>query len=71
MYNNQFPQQNPFGQFQNFQQQYSQFANNFQQNSNGMDPQMVVQNMLNTGQMSQQQFNQCRMMANQIMGVNM
>lgn len=71
MYNNTFPQPNPFGQFQNFQQQYSQFANNFQQNNNGMDPQMVVQNMLNSGQMSQQQFNQCRMMANQIMGVNM
>ena len=67
----QMPFNNPLGNVQNFQKQYQEFAQNFQMNNNGANPQTIVQNMLNNGQMSQQQFNACRMMANQIMGVNM
>lgn len=35
----------------------------------GQNPQQVVQNLLNNGQMTQQQFNQLRNMANQITGM--
>ena len=45
-----------------FMQQFRNFKRNFQG-----DPQQVVLNMLNSGQMSQQQFNQLQNMANQIM----
>lgn len=46
----------------NFMQQFQNFKRNFQGN-----PQQAVMNMLNNGQMSQQQFNQLQAMANQIM----
>lgn len=46
----------------NFLQQFAQFKKNFQG-----DPQQAVLNLLNSGQMSQQQFNQLQNMANQIM----
>lgn len=50
----------------NFMQQFQNFKRNFQGN-----PQQAVMNMLNNGQMSQQQFNQLQAMANQIMnGMN-
>lgn len=62
--------QNPFSNFQIFQQQFNSFAQTFQQQNQGVNPQQLVQGMLNNGQMSQQQFNQCRMMANQITGMN-
>lgn len=64
------PMNNPLFQFQNFQQQFNNFAQTFQQQNQGINPQLVVQNMLNNGQMSQQQFNACRVMANQITGMN-
>lgn len=64
------PINNPLSQFQNFQQQFNNFAQTFQQQNQGINPQFVVQNMLNNGQMSQQQFNACRVMANQITGMN-
>lgn len=70
--NNQF--QNPlfsmFGNMQNFQNQFDQFSRNFSNNNNGMNPQAMVQNLLNSGQMTQDQFNQFRIMANQITGQN-
>lgn len=70
--NNQF--QNPlfsmFGNMQNFQNQFNQFSRNFSNNNNGMNPQAMVQNLLNSGQMTQDQFNQFRIMANQITGQN-
>lgn len=64
------PMNSPLSQFQNFQQQFNNFAQTFQQQNQGVNPQFVVQNMLNNGQMSQQQFNACRVMANQITGMN-
>lgn len=45
-----------------FMQQFRNFQRNFQG-----DPKQTVLNMLNNGQMSQQQFNQLQNMANQIM----
>lgn len=45
-----------------FMKKFNEFRNNFQGN-----PQQAVMNMLNNGQMSQDQFNQLQSMANQIM----
>lgn len=63
-------QQNPilsmFGSMQNFNNQFNNFKQNFSQQ--GMNnPQMLVQNLLNSGQMTQQQFNQYSAMADVIM----
>lgn len=54
---------NGFGNFGNFANLISQF-NNFKQNFQG-DPKQQVQNMLNSGQMSQSQFNYFAQLANQ------
>lgn len=56
-----------FGNFQNFQNQFSAF----QQQMNGVDPRQKVQELLNSGQMSQEQFNTLRVLANQITGKRM
>ena len=55
--------QNP----QQFKAQFDNFARNFRQG--GQNPQAVVQQLLNSGQMTQDQFNQLRNMANQITGL--
>ena len=51
----------PLGSMQNFMTQFNQFRQTFQGN-----PQQQVQQMLNSGQMSQQQFNQLSQLATQI-----
>lgn len=51
----------PFGNMQNFVRQFNQFRNHFQG-----DPRQQVQNLLNSGQMTQEQFNQLSNMANQL-----
>lgn len=51
---------NPFANFQNTLQQFNQFKQGFQG-----DPQQIVQNMLQNGQMSQQQFDQLSGMVRQ------
>ena len=56
-----------FGNMQNFQQQFA----NFQKQMGNVNPQQKVQEMLNNGQLSQQQFNMLRMMANQLTGRRM
>lgn len=53
----------------NFQQQFNQFVQNFRQSN--ITPQQAVQNMLNSGQMTQEQFNQYRQMANMLTGKNL
>lgn len=62
--------QNPilsmFGSMQNFNSQFNNFKQNFSQQGMG-NPQMLVQNLLNSGQMTQQQFNQYSAMADAIM----
>lgn len=56
-----------FGNFQNFQNQFS----TFQQQMSGTDPRQKVQELLNSGQMTQEQFNTLRLLANQITGKQM
>lgn len=55
-----------FGNFQNFQQQFNQFAQNFRQMN--QDPQQMVQGLLNSGRMTQEQFDQFSQIANMITG---
>ena len=50
-------------------QRFSQFVQNFR-NTINLNPRDVVQEMLNKGQMSQQQFEALRRQTNQIMGTN-
>lgn len=50
----------PTNNMANMLQRFNQFRSTF----NG-DPKQVVQNLLNSGQMSQQQFNQLQQMASQ------
>lgn len=52
---------NPFGNMMNLMNQFNQFKNNFQG-----DPRAQVQQLLNSGQMSQQQLNQLQNMARQL-----
>lgn len=56
------PQQNngPFGNFQNMMNQFQQFRNSFRG-----DPKAQVQELLRSGKMTQQQFNQLSQLAQQ------
>ena len=47
------------------QKKFNDFAQNFQGNT---DPKQIVQNLLNSGQMTQSQFNQFSNIANQLLG---
>lgn len=53
-----------FNNMQNFMNQFNQFKQNF----GNQNPQQVVQQLLDSGRMSQQQFNQLSQLANMIMG---
>ena len=63
---NQNPIFNMLGGFQQFEQNFNAFAQSMSQQ--GMTPQQMVQNLLNSGKMSQEQFNQLSQMANMITG---
>lgn len=56
-----------FGNMQNFLSQFNQFKQQFNGQQN---PQQMVQQLLDSGKMSQQQFNQLSQMANQILNMN-
>lgn len=56
------PQNLPANNDGNFLQQLAEFRKAL----GGKDPQAIVQNLLNTGQMSQQQFQQLKAQAEQI-----
>lgn len=59
-YNRQnFQPNSPFGNIQNMLTQFQQFRNGFRG-----DPRQEVQNLLNSGKMTQQQFNQLSQLAN-------
>lgn len=58
MFGNQPQANNPFGNAMNVINQFNQFRSTFQG-----DPQQKVQELLNSGQMSQEQFNQLSNMA--------
>lgn len=59
-----------FGGIQNFTQRLQNFAQEFSRQTS-MSPKEKVQEMLNSGQMSQSQFNQFRAMANKLTGKNL
>lgn len=63
---NQNPIFSMLGGFQQFQQNFNAFAQSMSQQ--GMTPQQMVQNLLNSGKMSQDQFNQFSQLANMITG---
>lgn len=67
------PLYNRFGnngqQNSNFVNAFRSFAANFSNQSN-MTPQQRVQELLNSGQMTQEQFEYFRQMANQLTGKN-
>ncbi len=52
-------------------QQFSQFRQNWLQQNPNVNPQQAVQQLLNSGKMSQQQFEQFRKIANGISGMKM
>ena len=56
--------QNPLGNMMNFMQQFNQFKTNFRG-----DPKQQVQQLLESGQMSQDQFNQLSEMAKQFQSI--
>ena len=62
----QFPS-NP-QQLNQIKQQFETFARNFQQS--GQNPQQIVQQLLNSGKMTQDQFNQYRDLTNKLTGQN-
>lgn len=55
------PIHGPMGQMQQMMSAFQQFKANFKG-----DPQQEVQRLLNSGQMTQQQYNQLQQMANQM-----
>lgn len=55
---------------QNLYQQVNNFAQMISQQSNGMTPQQMVQNLLNSGKVSQGQYEQARNWVNKITGMN-
>lgn len=65
---NRFAQNNqnagPFGNMMNLMSRFNQFRNTFQG-----DPRATVQQLLDSGQMTQEQFNQLSQMANQFQGM--
>lgn len=52
-------------------QQFNQFRQNWIKQNPAGNPQQVVQQLLNSGKMSQQQFEQFRNMANSLTGLKM
>ena len=52
-------------------QQFQQFRQNWLQQNPNTSPQQAVQQLLNSGQMSQQQFEQFRKIANGFSGMKM
>ena len=63
-----FQLQQLMGNPQLFQKQLNNFAQNYSRTFGNMNPQQVVQQLLNSGQMTQAQFNQFRNFVNQITG---
>lgn len=51
-------------------QNFNNFAQQFQNQNKNQTPQQKVQELLNSGQMTQQDFNQLREIANKITGKN-
>ncbi len=56
--------------FAEFMKDFNNFAQQFKNQNQNVSPQQKVQELLNSGKMSQQDFNQLREIANQITGRN-
>ena len=52
-----------------FQNKFNQFVQNFQ-NQGNQDPRQKIQELLDSGRMTQQQYNQLRQVANKFFGTN-
>ena len=61
--------QQPLNNPMQFKQQFEAFAKQFQQS--GQNPQQIVQQLLNQGKMTQDQFNRLREQANRITGMRL
>lgn len=59
-----------FGGYNNFDNAFTNFMRNPMFQNQQITPQQIVQQKLNSGEMTQEQFNQLRAIANQIMGTN-
>lgn len=59
-----------FGGYNNFNNAFTNFMRNPMFQNQQITPQQIVQQKLNSGEMTQEQFNQLRSIANQIMGTN-
>lgn len=59
-----------FGGYNNFNNAFTNFMRNPMFQNQQITPQQIVQQKLNSGEMTQEQFNQLRAIANQIMGTN-
>lgn len=59
-------QNTPFGSIEQFKQEYDQLSANLSQN--GISPEAYVNQLINSGQMTQEQFIQFSRMADQILG---
>lgn len=57
-------------QMQQLQMQFNQFRQMFQVGPQAMDPRAIVQQKLNSGEMSQQQFELLRQQANALTGMS-
>ena len=56
----------PFGNMINFMQQYQQFMNMRNQLGMGNNPNQIIQNMMNSGRITQSQYNNTQNLANMI-----
>lgn len=52
-------------------QNFANFRQNFMRQNPGVNPQQKVQELLNSGKMTQQQYENLRNIANKITGMNM
>lgn len=53
-----------------FNQALNAFGQNFQQQMPNQDPQQIAMQLINSGQMSPQMFENCRKIANSLTGMN-
>ena len=56
-------------QMSDFQNKFNQFVQNFRSQGN-QDPRQKIQELLDSGKMTQQQYNQLRQIANRFLGTN-
>ena len=56
----------PFGNLMNFMNQYQRFMNSRNQFGIGNNPNQIIQNMMNSGAINQQQYNMAKRLADQL-----